>query len=205
MADKPCDVADCAFVGQLRRGFCKPHYRRFMRFGDPLVNNTARGLSPEDRLRHHGWTERLVVSELGVCWIWGGGRRSRKPGVDYGGIRVDGVETTAHRLAYEVWVGPIPDGHLIRHKCDNPPCMNPAHLSTGTVRDNSRDMLERGRHKPPQGSKNGQSLLSDEDVVTILARIKAGDVQATIARDYGVSNSTVSMIKRGLRWGYLVG
>lgn len=92
---------------------------------------------------------RYTVAESG-CWEWTGYRNLQGYGQ---ALRRD--ETTckyrphqAHRLAYEFHCGPIPDGHVVMHKCDNPACINPAHLMTGTQAENLRDMSVKGRHRP---------------------------------------------------------
>jgi hypothetical protein len=85
------------------------------------------------RLEKVGWD----VTESG-CWVWKGRRNSHGYGL-YNHQRV-------HRLMYEQKVGPIPDDLMIRHACDNPPCINPDHLLLGTMADNMGDMVERGRH-----------------------------------------------------------
>lgn len=77
------------------------------------------------------------------CWKWQGALVS----TGYGQLRWFGRLTPAHRVAYELANGEIPEGLLIRHTCDNPPCCNPAHLLTGTPADNARDRTERGRHQ----------------------------------------------------------
>lgn len=128
-------------------GYCATHYDRLRKRG--VVGGAERlklfGANLEDRLRRWGWT----VTESG-CWEWGG---LRDPD-NYGKVSVTGgrVQMLAHRAAYEVWVGPIPDGAVVMHKCDNPPCINPDHLSTGTQLDNIQDMVTkgrgRGRHSP---------------------------------------------------------
>ncbi len=69
------------------------------------------------------------------CWEWNGSRNED----GYGIVKRDGKLRKAHRLAYELAWGPIPDGLLIRHRCDNPPCCRPTHLIPGTKLDNARD------------------------------------------------------------------
>lgn len=79
------------------------------------------------------------------CWEWTGKRNSQ----GYGLIRLDrstGQMAMAHRVSYEVYVGSISDGLIVRHDCDNPPCVNPAHLRLGTRQDNIEDMVRRRRH-----------------------------------------------------------
>lgn len=75
------------------------------------------------------------------CWEW---RKARTvTAVGYGLLMVNGKRMLAHRYAYERFVGPIPAGHVICHKCDNPGCVNPEHLFVGTSRDNVDDMLQK--------------------------------------------------------------
>lgn len=76
------------------------------------------------------------------CWEW----TATKSAKGYGQIRWKYEPMIASRVAYALYVGPIPDGLLVRHKCDNPGCVNPEHLELGTSADNSADMVKRGRH-----------------------------------------------------------
>ncbi len=91
------------------------------------------------------------VAIIGDCWEWQGVKVNRgyKPGAKirgtYGQISIDGRLRLTHRLAYQLCVGPVPEGLFLLHSCDNPPCVNPAHLSPGTIRDNALDMSAKGR------------------------------------------------------------
>jgi hypothetical protein len=76
-----------------------------------------------------------------ACWHWTGRKTTR----GYGQIQGEGSWTGAHRRAYSLTKGEIPDGHYVCHTCDNPPCCNPAHLFIGTPQDNVDDMIAKGR------------------------------------------------------------
>lgn len=131
---KPCSVCGLLYK-PLRGGMCRKHYRRTMKNGSPKLTR-ALGVSAKEALMMHGWT----VDE-DDCWNWTGQVSSD----GYGKITRANRSVRAHRLAYEVWNGPIPEGLLVRHTCDNTLCINPQHLLTGTPKDNTRDMIERGR------------------------------------------------------------
>lgn len=89
----------------------------------------------EDRF----WTH-IRVTEAG-CWEWTGKRRAN----GYGLTSINRRDVRAHRMAWTLSQGPIPDGLCVCHHCDNPPCVNPAHLFLGTKGDNLRDMCAKGR------------------------------------------------------------
>lgn len=129
------------------------------------------------------------------CWPWLGYRNAG----GYGEFRVHrGRRDLAHRFAYELLVGPIPPGALIRHTCDTPACVNPAHHEPGTDAQNVRDRVERGRSAT--GPRHGQRKLAVEQVVMIRRRIKAGDPMKAIARDFGISDTAVRKIRDGKTW-----
>jgi len=137
------------------------------------------------------------------CWIWIG--YGTKEG--YGRLGIKGKKFLAHRLSYQRFIGPIPDGLLVLHKCDEPSCVNPAHLFLGTDADNTIDKLSKGRQaKGPQhsiwsrGENHYATTLTEENVRAILAD---GRAQHAIASDYGVSQTNISMIKRRKTWKHV--
>lgn len=104
----------------------------------------------------------------------------------------------AHRMAWELTNGPIPDGLKVLHKCDNRGCCNPKHLFLGTPKDNSQDMARKDRST--YGIKNPRAVLTDQDVVEMRKLRLSGGLGKEIALKFGVSKTTVSMSTRGLSW-----
>lgn len=91
------------------------------------------------------WNEK--VDRSGDCWIWVGARTIAS---GYGVLGGKDIGTVlAHRFSYEHHIGKIPEGLFVCHRCDNPPCVNPAHLFVGTHADNMRDMVAKGRSRRP--------------------------------------------------------
>lgn len=128
------------------------------------------------------------------CWQW----TSRADKDGYGILSVKDQNIRAHRFSYEHHIGPIPEGMVVCHHCDNPGCVNPEHLFCGTVKDNAQDALQKQRHYV--GSKNGRSKLFDADVQDIKDSNLSGP---TLAKRYGVTRSTINKIKRGEGWQHL--
>ena len=136
------------------------------------------------------------VRKSAGCWEWTGGRYPR----GYGFFSVNGRGHAAHRVAWELARGPIPDGVLVCHACDNPACVRPDHLFLGTQSDNMRDMAAKGRHPYPRGEHHNQARLSNADVAEIRRLYAAGGVsQAALAERFGVCQSHVSRIVRRFR------
>lgn len=144
------------------------------------------------RFMAFGWD----VTESG-CWEWRGSRARRRGG--YGQLNDRGKMLKTHRLAYEHFKGKIPDGMVVRHTCDNPPCCNPDHLLVGTLRDNSQDSVRRGRasHQVMTGEHCPAALLTWDQVTEIRASHEAG---VALAEKYGVTPSTISSIRVGKSW-----
>lgn len=128
------------------------------------------------------------------CWPWTGHRR-------HGGYGKFTTPTTtlAHRASWEIANGPIPDGLHVCHACDNPPCVNPAHLFLGTNADNVADRVAKGR--PAFGERWHSSKLTDVQVREIRASTEPIRV---LGPRYGIAFSTIAAIRAGRRYGRVV-
>lgn len=132
------------------------------------------------------------------CWIWTG---SRSQG--YGVIRQAhyGKARNAHRVSWELHCGPIPAGLFVCHKCDVRSCVNPDHLFLGTQRENMLDMHGKGR--AARGEESHYSRITEEQVHQARAMLKDGMLQREVAEKIGLTQTSVSRIKRGESWGWL--
>jgi hypothetical protein len=124
------------------------------------------------------WMRNVTITEDG-CWEW---KRARTR-CNYGQLA---DSTRAHRFAYELFVGPIPPGMCVLHRCDNPPCTNPAHLFLGTNGDNVHDSVAKGRFT---GRK-----LNAEKARAIREALAAGQSHFDLAKQYGVVPSSILLI-----------
>ncbi|HEU4805428.1 MAG TPA: HNH endonuclease signature motif containing protein [Nitrobacter sp.] len=130
------------------------------------------------------------------CWEWHETRTAK----GYGVIRHKGKTMAAHRSAYATFIGPLSDGMQINHKCDNPPCINPAHLYQGTQRDNVADMIARGRIDRKGVNCNGLRKLDEAMVRQIRASHMSTRKAAAL---FGVSQHTISDVRTGKSWGHI--
>lgn len=129
------------------------------------------------------------------CWEWLGEQSDGGYGRVWTTISGKSVRRSAHRLAWSIENGPIPEGMLICHKCDNPPCIRPTHLFLGSQEDNMLDATSKGR----VGTR-----LSAEDARRIRNEVKPWSRQGqgitAAAQKYGVSRQTIGAILRGRTW-----
>lgn len=167
-----------------------------------------------------------------ACWPWMGAKERK----GYGHISCTAGQVRAHRAAWAL-VSPDPpltkDVHVL-HRCDNPPCCNPAHLWTGTNQDNVNDCKGKGRNtrsfgdasgarkhpellprgpthgfflhpeRIPVGVRNGHAKLTDADVIEIVTAYRPG-LAGRMAEKYGVARGTVTKIMTGRTWTHLTG
>ena len=144
------------------------------------------------------WLKVLGADEQ-QCWPWIGSLVN-----GYGSFRYDGKVKKAHRLVYEMHNGPIPKGMVVMHKCDNPACVNLAHLRLGTPRDNNIDRDNKGRHISLKGEAHGMA----KNCVTGIKKIRALQKKHTIERNalakkLGIAATTISDVMNGRTWNWL--
>lgn len=133
------------------------------------------------------------------CWPWEG----NKPDGRYGHFCVEGKALKAHRWIYALCCGEIPDDAVIRHKCDNPSCVNPDHLTIGTPRDNVQDREQRGRGADRKGEKHPLARLCEGDVREIRRLGAMGKSTDAISKLFPVSSQQVGKILRRENWGHI--
>lgn len=133
------------------------------------------------------------------CWLW----LREKNNKGYGRFRDYGRRwLLAHRWNYSMFNGPIPPGGCILHSCDTPACVNPEHLFLGTKKDNSQDMVRKGRNRPSglAGEQHPQAKLNEKQVSVIRHAARFGVSCYFLARCFGVSTTTVERIVSGRLW-----
>ncbi|MGG3798960.1 HNH endonuclease signature motif containing protein [Metabacillus fastidiosus] len=119
----------------------------------------------------------------------------------YPRFRVNGQKKTISRHVYEEMFGIIPNGLVIRHKCDNTKCINPEHLETGTMKENMQDMVVRNRSA--KGSRSGKAVLSEHDVKVIKTMLLYGVPNKDIAICMSVGETTILQIKKNETWTHV--
>lgn len=134
------------------------------------------------------------VREADSCWLWTGPQRGTAPW-RYGSFQIGKRSFYAHRFAYLLFNGELLPGMLVRHTCDQPLCVNPAHLVTGTNRQNTQDMLRRERQASALSAAEVRRIreLRDDGLLTY----------AEIAECFGVGVSTIGEICRRISWGHI--
>ena len=153
--------------------------------------------------RHSRFEDRYMPVPESGCWLWLGTCSS----FGHGHIRLGGKLFLAHRAAYEMFVAPIQDDECVLHKCDVPSCVNPSHLFVGSKKDNSRDMVQKNRHKPSgvKGTTHGMSKLTEAQVAQI-KQVKRNDPHIPnriFAAQFGVSTATIDQLLNNKTWKHV--
>ena len=147
---------------------------------------------------------KISVDENG-CWNWTGCKNSEGYGKLTIGSRSDGTRRTvkAHRASYAAFVGEIPAGKDICHKCDNPSCVNPEHLFPGTEKDNVADMDAKGRRGFVLSENHPKAKLTEKDVIEARELRKQGFSYYKLAKMYGVYRETMRRAVLGKTWQHM--
>jgi HNH endonuclease len=165
--------------------------RALLRYGDPV---------------ERFWKQVRKSSGNG-CWLWTGCTDHRKPH-PYGRMRWKGRQIKAHRIAWILTYGEIPDGLWVLHKCDVPLCVRPDHLFLGTNLDNVRDSIAKGRWVIPKhhlvGEAHYNAKLTDDDVLLARQMFRDGVSQRQIARTLDIAFQQIWRIVHGKSWKHLV-
>jgi hypothetical protein len=160
-------------------------------------SHSCYALSLRKTLRERFWG---FVTKTEYCWLWTGPTNNK----GYGYLQIappSGKKILAHRLSYEIHNNSIP-GKVTRHTCDNPPCVNPAHLISGTQNDNMADCASKDR--TCFGERNGQSKLTNEIVKEMRTQHAKGDSISALGRKYNVNRMTARSAIRGETWKRVV-
>ena len=146
----------------------------------------------------------LCTPDEARCWIWHG-KTASGHGSTYGAIKAGTINNgdrrtaLAHRISYELYNGPIPDGIHVLHKCDVSLCVNPDHLFLGTHRDNIDDMLSKDRSC--RGERNGHAVLTESDVLFIR---HSSESTKDLALKYCISASAIRKARSGRTWRHIL-
>lgn len=144
---------------------------------------------------HHA--KRIVPIGESGCLFWLGDHTRY-----YGLVKIRGEgKQAAHRVAYRACFGEIPEGHVVRHRCDVPCCINPHHLIAGTQVENVQDMVDRQRQS--RGSQRPLAKLNEDAVRAIKSLLRDGLSQSEVADIFSVSQSKICRINTGKSWSHI--
>ena len=149
--------------------------------------------------------DRFMPEPVSGCWLWMGAPCGRKKNQQYGLFRIHGIQLRAHRVAWMLYRGPIPDGLEVLHHCDVQACVNPAHLFLGTNLDNVADRVKKGRsgNEPRPGEKHPLARLCDSDVRQIRVRFSRGETGRALAKEFHIAPASLSLIVNRKRWRHV--
>jgi hypothetical protein len=190
--DMPIENLVCPSCGKV---FSAPHWQKLV-FCSRGCSAKARTVPVQERFRSY-----VGVTTSAGCILWTGCINKNGYGI-ISDRTASGRNILAHRLAWEIENGPIPDGLLILHECDNTICINIAHMRIGTHKENSEDSVSRNRQA--RGERSGVAVLTEAIVRAIRARHAEGGVsQGQIAREFGTIQQQVSRIINRVIWKHI--
>lgn len=185
----------CGKTGLIKRGMCSACYTRW-----------RRGRTPEQKRRptvEERFKAKYVEHGPDDCWTWTGSADARTGHGEFH-VSVERGRVKAQSFALELATGKrCPEGQGGLHHCDNPPCVNPAHVYYGTQKQNAADMVERQRHQI--GEQRPNARLTSEQVVEIRERFAGGETFTVLRAEFGLTSGAVSNIVNGKNWKYAGG
>jgi hypothetical protein len=200
-----CSV--CAAEKVYALGMCLAHYRKWKFYGDVNFVRSYTKTPIEERF--------FAKVEKGTgCWLWTAGKTQAGYGVIQEGGRGRKL-LLAHRVSYTMHKGPIPEGMNVLHSCDNPSCVNPDHLRSGTYGDNQQDAYDRSRRTTPfalkknryqgprpslPGESNPNAKLTADDVRAIR---DSTEKPGTVAKQFGIIPEYVTKIRKRAAWAHI--
>lgn len=175
-----CSIEDCQNPISCR-SWCEMHYTRWRRSGCALDNPKVAITTPE-----RFWQNK-TVTENG-CWVYHYTDKAK----GYGKVRYQGRQWKAHRLAFLLHHRHDPKG-MVLHSCDNPPCINPAHLREGTAKENTFDMVTRNRNLSSRS-------ITEDTALKIKQQLQDGISTRQVAKNLDTTRNVVRSIQRGGSW-----
>jgi hypothetical protein len=190
---KNCSIENCEnkYHG---KGFCKKHYYKNKKYGDPLAGKT----NSQSKAGSEEYISENSEIDINGCWLW----KRTKDKYGYGISGFKGKLIGAHRLSYLTFIGEIPNNLYVLHNCDITACVNPKHLFLGTNQDNMKDMVNKNR----QASKVNKEEVDEIRTLysaELAERAKGKNVQLTqreLGKRFGVSRTEINNIVNNKVW-----
>lgn len=185
------------------KGYCDKHYTRLRITGDPL--KVKKNNRPSFRTIEETFFDGVRINSDTECLNW----IKHKSHFGHGRLHFGSKYYGAHRFSYEYFIGKIPNGLCVCHKCDNPSCVAPSHLFLGTKADNNKDCYQKGRYRnvpsdnPIKGIDHKNSKLNESDVMLIKEMLIYKISCSNICKLFNVSYGAIHHIKTGRTWNHI--
>lgn len=194
---RTCTEPDCQ-RRHAAHGWCYAHWRQWKRTGKVGAIARPAWVKLPTPTTDRFWEK---VAKGKDCWLWTGAHTAAGYGVMFSGGRME----LAHRLGWTIAHGTVPPRMYVLHRCDNPQCVRPDHLFLGTPRDNTLDMVAKGRHGTLRGERHQAAKITEAQAAEIKDRVlRKGERQVDICREMGLRQSMVSAIVNGRNWRHVI-